>query len=146
MLDAWNHLRNHEQSFLIEAVEQLTVSGDLSTSINKVLQDAADKLKTQSELSNVHLLLLVENKFLSLHTSKNTQELSASDILLTALMCWVINGRNRTLEDQEEYEQQQDILLVSEPVKETLSQNVVNLFGEKARYILMNERISMCLL
>ncbi|XP_015585402.1 Hermansky-Pudlak syndrome 1 protein homolog isoform X1 [Cephus cinctus] len=98
LLDAWIHLRNSEQSVLMEAVEQLSVNADLASTTLKVLHDASDKLKTQSEFSNVHVLILVEHKFLSLYSSKNAQDLSASDILLMVLMCWVANRRGKGTE------------------------------------------------
>lgn len=95
LLDAWVHLRNYEQSMLTEAVEQLSINADLAASIIKVLHDACDKLKAQSEFSNVHLLILVEQKFLSLYSSKNAHDLCASDILLMTMMCWVVNQKKK---------------------------------------------------
>lgn len=95
LLDAWVELRGSEQSILTEAVEQLSVNADLASVILKVLNDACDKLKTQSEFSNIHVLLLVKQKFLSLYSSKNAHDLCASDILLMILMCWVINHKKQ---------------------------------------------------
>ncbi|XP_031370524.1 Hermansky-Pudlak syndrome 1 protein homolog isoform X2 [Apis dorsata] len=95
LLDAWMHLRNCEQSMLTEAIEQLSINTDLGVAILKVLHDACDKLKAQSEFSNVHILILVEQKFLSLYSSKNAHDLYASDILLMMLMCWVVNQRKK---------------------------------------------------
>ncbi|XP_043664114.1 Hermansky-Pudlak syndrome 1 protein homolog isoform X4 [Vespula pensylvanica] len=95
LLDAWVELRGSEQSILTEAVEQLSVNADLASVILKVLNDACDKLKTQSEFSNIHVLLLVKQKFLSLYSSKNAHDLCASDILLMILMCWVINQKKQ---------------------------------------------------
>lgn len=95
LLDAWMHLRNCEQSMLTEAIEQLSINTDLGVAILKVLHDACDKLKAQSEFSNVHILILVEQKFLSLYSSKNAHDLYASDILLMMLMCWVVNQRRK---------------------------------------------------
>lgn len=95
LLDAWVHLRNCEQSMLTEAIEQLTINTDLGVAILKVLHDASDKLKAQSEFSNVHILILVEQKFLSLYSSKNARDLYAADILLMMLMCWVVNQKRK---------------------------------------------------
>ncbi|KAG7190267.1 hypothetical protein KM043_006385 [Ampulex compressa] len=95
LLDAWVYLRDYEQSMLTEAVEQLSINADLASAILKVLHDACDKLKTQSEFNNVHVLILVEQKFLSLYSSKNAHDLCASDILLLTLMCWVVNERGK---------------------------------------------------
>ncbi|XP_076174985.1 Hermansky-Pudlak syndrome 1 protein isoform X2 [Ptiloglossa arizonensis] len=93
LLDAWVHLRTCEQSMLTEAIEQLSINTDLGVAILKVLHDACDKLKAQSEFSNVHILILVEQKFLSLYSSKNAHDLYASDILLMVLMCWVVSQK-----------------------------------------------------
>ncbi|XP_076241341.1 Hermansky-Pudlak syndrome 1 protein isoform X1 [Calliopsis andreniformis] len=95
LLDAWVHLRDCEQSMLTEAIEQLSINTDLGAAILKVLHDACDKLKTQSEFSNVHILILVEQKFLSLYSSKNAHDLYASDILMMMLMCWVVNQKRK---------------------------------------------------
>lgn len=95
LLDAWVHLRNCEQSMLTEAIEQLSINTDLGVAILKVLHDASDKLKAQSEFCNVHILILVEQKFLSLYSSKNARDLYAADILLMMLMCWVVNEKRK---------------------------------------------------
>ncbi|XP_018394789.1 PREDICTED: Hermansky-Pudlak syndrome 1 protein homolog [Cyphomyrmex costatus] len=113
LLDAWSNLRNCEQSMLTEAVEQLSVNAEVASSILKVLHDACDKLKnSQSEFSNLHLLLLVGSKFLSLYSSKNAHDLCASDILLMTLLCWVVNKKrkqNRSESNDDCYDN--DILL-----------------------------------
>ncbi|KAI4501822.1 hypothetical protein M0802_003157 [Mischocyttarus mexicanus] len=112
LLDAWIELRGSEQSILTEAVEQLSVNADLASVILKVLNDACDKLKTQSEFSNIHVLLLVKQKFLSLYSSKNAHDLCASDILLMILMCWVINHKKQTDDETDQNgEDNSDILL-----------------------------------
>ncbi|XP_053975901.1 BLOC-3 complex member HPS1 isoform X2 [Hylaeus volcanicus] len=95
LLDAWVHLRMCEQSMLTEAIEQLSINTDLGVAILRVLNDACDKLKAQSEFSNVHILILVEQKFLSLYSSKNAHDLYASDILLMVLMCWVVDQKRK---------------------------------------------------
>lgn len=96
LLDAWSNLRNCEQSILTEAVEQLSVNAEVASSVLKVLHDACDKLKSsQPEFSNLHVLLLVGSKFLSLYSSKNAHDLCASDILLMILLCWVVNNKRK---------------------------------------------------
>ncbi|XP_012287856.1 Hermansky-Pudlak syndrome 1 protein homolog isoform X2 [Orussus abietinus] len=114
LLDAWTHLYGCEQTVLLEAVEQLSINSDLSTATLKVLHEASDKLKAQPELANHHVLVLVEHKFLSLYSSKNAQDLSASDILLMVLLCWVANGKGKdgTTEFQEK-DEDEDLLIES---------------------------------
>lgn len=101
LLDAWSNLRNSEQSMLTEAVEQLSVNAEVASSVLKVLHDACDKLKnSQPEFSNLHLLLLVGSKFLSLYSSKNAHDLCASDILLMILLCWVVNKKRKHFQSE----------------------------------------------
>ncbi|XP_046430421.1 uncharacterized protein LOC107225304 isoform X3 [Neodiprion lecontei] len=104
LLDAWITLRGCEQSILVEAIEQLSVNPDLASATLRALHDATDKLRTQSEFSNVHALILVENKFLSLYSSKNSLDLSASDILLMMLLCWVAGDKGKLMEDQDNFD------------------------------------------
>lgn len=99
---------------LTEAIEQLSINTDLGVAILKVLHDACDKLKAQSEFSNVHILILVEQKFLSLYSSKNAHDLYASDILMMMLLCWVVNRKRKGDDRAEIYgddDDRNDILL-----------------------------------
>ncbi|KAL0107912.1 hypothetical protein PUN28_014880 [Cardiocondyla obscurior] len=112
LLDAWSNLRNCEQSMLTEAVEQLSVNSEVASSVLKVLHDACDKLKnSQTEFANLHLLLLVGSKFLSLYSSKNAHDLCASDILLMILLCWVVNKKQSVQSESSDDCCDSDILL-----------------------------------
>lgn len=147
LLDAWSDLRGSEQNMLTEAVEQLSVNADLASATLRVLSDAADKLKAQSEFSNVHVLILVEHKFLSLFSSKNAQDLLASDILLMILLCYVANKLRNGEYDVSEKDTKDDYVLMSrtESVKKEeeakshgnfgklaipTSEDISNLFGK----------------
>lgn len=68
LLDTWVQLQDSDQAFLLEAIEQLMVNVDLTAASLKALQDAVEKLKTVTEFSRIHAMLLVENKFLSLYS------------------------------------------------------------------------------
>jgi len=68
MLDVWIQLRDTEQSFLVEAVEQLSVNPDIASATMKALQDATERLKAATDFNRVHAMVFVENKFLSLYT------------------------------------------------------------------------------
>jgi len=68
LLDTWMQLQDSDQAFLVEAIEQLMVNVDLTATSLKALQDAVEKLKTVTEFSRIHAMLLVENKFLSLYS------------------------------------------------------------------------------
>ncbi|EZA53297.1 Hermansky-Pudlak syndrome 1 protein [Ooceraea biroi] len=112
LLDAWSDLRNYEQSMLIEAIEQLSVNTEVASSVLKVLHDACDKLKSsQAEFSNLHMLILVGSKFLSLYSSKNAHDLCASDILLMILLCSVINKKRKRDSENNDESNDNDILL-----------------------------------
>ncbi|XP_021934600.1 Hermansky-Pudlak syndrome 1 protein homolog isoform X2 [Zootermopsis nevadensis] len=87
LLDTWMQLQDSDQAFLVEAVEQLMVNIHLTATSLKALQDTVEKLKTVTEFSRIHAMLLVENKFLSLYSSRGAQELSAGDIMFLSLMC-----------------------------------------------------------
>ncbi|KOX80690.1 Hermansky-Pudlak syndrome 1 protein like protein [Melipona quadrifasciata] len=130
LLNAWVHLRNHEQSMLTETIEQLSINTDLGVSILKVLHDACDKLKAQSEFSNVHILILVEQKFLSLYSSKNAHDLYASDILLMMLMCWVVNQRRKGDTQSEINDNNDDCTDILLPVNSSSKEEQIT-FGSK---------------
>lgn len=86
LLDTWQELQDSDQAVLVEAVEQLMVNNELSSTTLKALQEAVDKLQQQSELSKIHALVLVENKFLSLYSSRSAQDLIPADIIFLGLL------------------------------------------------------------
>ncbi|XP_046385699.1 Hermansky-Pudlak syndrome 1 protein isoform X2 [Ischnura elegans] len=86
LLDGWRHLRDTDQAFLVEAVEQLGVNGEIAGSSLNVLRGAADRLKTTApDSSRVHFLLFVNSKFLSLY-SRSAKDLASSDVLFLSLL------------------------------------------------------------
>jgi hypothetical protein len=131
LLDAWSDLRGSEQNILTEAVEQLSINTDLASATLRVLSDAADKLKAQSEFSNVHVLVLVEHKFLSLFSSKNAQDLLPSDILLMVLLCYVANkNKNEKYTGFETDMDNDSILLFQNSTRNKLQSNSRGQFGK----------------
>lgn len=68
LLDVWLKRSSEEQCVLIEAVEQLTVSAELSTAALTAAKTAADKMKAKSAFSRVHVLIMVRQKFLTLYS------------------------------------------------------------------------------
>lgn len=68
LLDIWLLRSKEEQCVLIEAVEQLTVSTELSTAALTAAKTAADKMKAKSAFSRVHILIMVRQKFLTLYS------------------------------------------------------------------------------
>ena len=86
LLDTWFHLREKDQSVLVEAVEQLLVNNELSVTTLKTLQDAVNKLQQQTSFSKIHGLLLVNNKFVSLYSSRSAEDLIPSDIIFLGIL------------------------------------------------------------
>lgn len=68
MHDVWLQLRDSEQAFLVEAVEQLCVNPDISTATMKALHDACERIKAATDFNRMHALVFVENKFLALYS------------------------------------------------------------------------------
>ena len=89
ILDTWTRLFFTDQIFLVEAVEQMLVNIQLSSSLIKSLQNAA----TTSQSSNnppgnpVHALIFVGTKLLSLYSTKRANQLTSEDILFLIILC-----------------------------------------------------------
>ncbi|XP_065169466.1 BLOC-3 complex member HPS1 isoform X2 [Atheta coriaria] len=94
LLDSWSFLQSNDQAIFVEAVEQLIVNADTSTTTLGVLQEAIEKLRCQTESNKSHALILVENKFLALYSSQNASDLGPTDIVFLTLLC-------QTLQKQE---------------------------------------------
>lgn len=91
LLDTWLALQDSDQAVLVEAVEQLMVNNDLSSATLKALQEAVEKLQQQTDYTKIHALILVENKFLSLYSSRNAQDLIPADIIFLGLLTESLN-------------------------------------------------------
>nr|CAD7587257.1 unnamed protein product [Timema genevievae] len=86
LLDTWVLLQDSDQAVLVEAVEQLMVNTDLSLTTLRTLQDATEKLKAGTDCAKIHTMVLVDNKFLSLYSSRSAQDLTASDTMFLSLL------------------------------------------------------------
>ncbi|XP_066146321.1 BLOC-3 complex member HPS1 isoform X2 [Euwallacea fornicatus] len=86
LIDKWMSLHNTEQSVLVEAIEQLIVNNDITSTCLQSLKDSITKLAVHENCSKVHALLFVDMKFLSLYSSSNAKQLSSSDILFILLL------------------------------------------------------------
>uniref|UniRef100_A0A1B6C2U9 FUZ/MON1/HPS1 first Longin domain-containing protein n=1 Tax=Clastoptera arizonana TaxID=38151 RepID=A0A1B6C2U9_9HEMI len=86
LLDTWISLADKDQGCLVEAVEQLTINAELSNTVIKILKDAANKVKSMTEYSHVHALIFVDNKFVSLYSTKEAEELAPVDILFLNIL------------------------------------------------------------
>ncbi|XP_060521851.1 BLOC-3 complex member HPS1 isoform X2 [Cylas formicarius] len=86
LYDNWLKLKEDNQAFLVEALEQLVINSDLSNTCLEALKESVTQLSLYQDLSRVHALLLVKDKFLSLYSSSNAKQLSAPDILFTIIL------------------------------------------------------------
>lgn len=68
LIDNWVCLQNNDQALFVEAVEQLLINSDISIKVVQTLQEATAKLHSLTDYSKLHLLLLVQNKFLGLYS------------------------------------------------------------------------------
>lgn len=85
LLNTWRRLYATDQAVLVEGVERLSVSTELKFTAHKALDAAAENLRQDPHSQRSHAALYVGNKLLSLYSSKNAQELAASDILFLSL-------------------------------------------------------------
>ncbi|XP_076257995.1 Hermansky-Pudlak syndrome 1 protein isoform X2 [Rhynchophorus ferrugineus] len=86
LLDQWLELHSHSQSVYVEAIEQLVVNSDISSTCLHLLKDSVNYLVAQQDCSKVHALLLVEDKLLSLYSSVNASQLSSVDTLFSIIL------------------------------------------------------------
>ncbi|XP_076037717.1 Hermansky-Pudlak syndrome 1 protein [Oratosquilla oratoria] len=103
LLEAWQNLYMTEQCYLVEAVERLVVNAELSAASIKVLGSVVDKVKPAKDLTPSHAIFFVRNKLLALYSSRNAQELSASDVLFLNLL--VEAGKVQALKTDEGLEE-----------------------------------------
>lgn len=93
LLDTWSRLYTTDQAVLIEAVEHLLVNTDLKNIAHKALEMATENLKQDPHSQRSHGCLFVKNKFLSLFSSKQSQELSPADILFLSIFYQSIEAK-----------------------------------------------------
>ncbi|KAK4882940.1 hypothetical protein RN001_006259 [Aquatica leii] len=106
LIDSWIYLHNTEQLMLIEAIEQLMINSDLSSTALKALQEAVDKLQSVIDRSKVHALILVQNKFLALYSSRTATSLSPTDILFLVILCNVMSLKSFDTETETDSEEE----------------------------------------
>lgn len=72
---------------MLETIEQLLINQDVKGTVGKTLQDAISILKQDPHSQKCHALIFVGNKFLSLHSSRQAQQLATSDLVFLDLYC-----------------------------------------------------------
>lgn len=82
LYDSWRELYFTKQTVLIEAVEQLLVNAEVKSKALHGLR-SIDKFKDESQKS--HAILFVDDKLLSLYSSRQSQPLSAADMIFITI-------------------------------------------------------------
>ena len=85
LLNTWAALHSCDQTFLIEALEQMTMTPQKSTALIKALQQISSKVQIQNE--HVHALLFSDTKLLSWYSSKGAFQMTSEDILVLMILC-----------------------------------------------------------
>lgn len=78
MYDSWRELYFTKQTVLVEAIEQLLVNAEVKS---KALQGLKIIEKFKDESQKSHAILFADDKLLALYSSKQSQPLSAADLL-----------------------------------------------------------------
>ncbi|ODM97047.1 Hermansky-Pudlak syndrome 1 protein [Orchesella cincta] len=87
LLTTWGKLYTSDQSFMIEAVEQLNVNPQINATLIKSLRDFSTKLQNQLGSNSVHALIFMETKLLSWYSTRGAIQLGSVDILFLTLLC-----------------------------------------------------------
>lgn len=101
LLTTWSNLYNSDQSFMIEAVEQMIINSQLNASLIKSLQQISQKIQSQVG-DHVHALLFLETKLLSWFSTRGSFHLNPEDILFLMLVCQKTWGRDTSTDTTSE--------------------------------------------
>ncbi|XP_014255012.1 Hermansky-Pudlak syndrome 1 protein homolog [Cimex lectularius] len=86
LLNTWENLASHSQATLLEALEQITLDGNINAHTVNVIKEATDKIKSSLDQPKSHALIFIENKFFTLYSSRSAKDLSARDMLFLSLL------------------------------------------------------------
>ncbi|KAK2149537.1 hypothetical protein LSH36_447g01025 [Paralvinella palmiformis] len=86
LLNQWEHMYHKEQSFLVEALERVSINEDLNAQCVKLLESVIGLIKSAGDKRVVHALMFVHTKLLALYSSRSAFELHSGDILLMILI------------------------------------------------------------
>lgn len=96
LYDSWTELYFTKQTILLEAVEQLLVNAEVKSKALQGLR-SIDKLKDESQKS--HGIIFVDDKILSLYSTKHSQTLSATDLVFITIFIHTMIHGSPTLQD-----------------------------------------------
>lgn len=99
LMSTWTFLANHEQSYLVEAVEKLHSNQVVSELCVDILQTAVTKIQEAGERNIQHALMLVNSKLLAHFSNRSAVELQSSDMLCIILLARTLFPTQDRLED-----------------------------------------------
>ncbi|XP_065092961.1 BLOC-3 complex member HPS1 [Ochlerotatus camptorhynchus] len=91
LISTYRQMYLGNQGILVEAIEQLLVNADVKNTVVSSLQAATEKLKQDPHSQRSHSIMFVGNKFLSLYSSRQAQELSPADMLFLNIFCQTLD-------------------------------------------------------
>lgn len=95
LIEKWKKLYDEDQDICLEVIQQLTVNNDVKKSIVTALECALEKLKQTPQYQRNHAVIFIGNKFLSMFSSRTSQQLTPADILFLNIFCQTIEPTNK---------------------------------------------------
>lgn len=92
LLKTWKNLYEVSQDVMLETIEQLLINADVKNAAVSSLNIAVEKLRQDPHSQKNHALIFVENKFLSIFSSRQSQSISTSDLFFLNILCHSIKS------------------------------------------------------